>query len=185
MKKTINISPSEYLAFERASDIRHEYLFDTTIEMAGATLEHNRITKNLFLLLGIALDAFPFEILPSDMRVYNPLKNSYFYPDIVVCDGDAITIENDNLINPLLIIEVSSPSTAVFDKTDKFINYRSIETLKEYVLIATDKPLVEIYHKDDNGVWSIETIFGLEKTALFQSINQQINLKDIYKKVLS
>ncbi|AXE20336.1 hypothetical protein DR864_22615 [Runella rosea] len=178
-----SFTAEEYLAFERASQHRHEFIYNTLIEMAGATLEHNRIVKNLFLLVGNYLRSSKSEVLGSDMRVFNPQNGSYFYPDIVISDGEAKTIENDNLINPILVIEVASPSTAVFDKTDKFIAYRSIETLKEYVLISTELPQMEVFRKNDKGEWSVETVHGLDKTAQFQSVDISVLLKDVFEKV--
>ncbi len=97
----------EYLAFERASQHRHEFIYNTLIERAGATKIHNYITTALFGLLYNLLRGTDFEVLGSDMRVFNPQNGSYFYPDIVISDGEAKTIENDNLINPILVIEVA------------------------------------------------------------------------------
>ena len=180
---SIPLSSAEYLALERASTTRHEYLFNTLIEMAGATLEHNRIVKNLFLLVGNYLRSSKFEILGSDMRVFNPQNGSYFYPDIVVSDGEAQTLENDNLTNPILVIEVASPSTAVFDKADKFIAYRTIETLKEYVVVSTELPQLEVFRKNDAGEWTVETIHGLDKIAAFHSVACSVALKEVFEKV--
>ena len=178
-----SFTSEEYLAFERASQHRHEFIYNTLIEMAGATKIHNYITTALVGLLWNLLRGTDFEVLGSDMRVFNPQNGSYFYPDIVISDGEAKTIENDNLINPILVIEVASPSTAVFDKTDKFIAYRSIETLKEYVLVSTELPQMEVFRKNDKGEWSVETVHGLDKTALLQSVGVSVLLKDVFEKV--
>jgi len=178
-----SFTSEEYLAFERASQHRHEFIYNTLIEMAGAAKIHNYITTALVGLLWNLLRGTDFEVLGSDMRVFNPQNGSYFYPDIVISDGEAKTIENDNLINPILVIEVASPSTAVFDKTDKFIAYRSIETLKEYVLVSTELPQMEVFRKNDKGEWSVETVHGLDKTALFQSVGASVFLKDVFEKV--
>jgi len=178
-----SFTSEQYLAFERASQHRHEFIYTTLIERAGATKIHNYITTTLFGLLWNILRGIDFEVLGSDMRVFNPQNGSYFYPDIVISDGEAKTVENDNLTNPVLVIEVASPSTAVFDKTDKFIAYRSIETLKEYVLVSTELPQMEVFRKNDKGEWSVETVHGLDKTALFQSVGASVFLKDVFEKV--
>lgn len=178
-----SFTSEQYLAFERASQHRHEFIYNTLIERAGATKIHNYITTALVGLLWNLLRGTDFEVLGSEMRVFNPQNGSYFYPDIVISDGEAQTIENDNLINPVLVIEVASPSTAVFDKTDKFIAYRSIQTLKEYVLVSTELPQMEVFRKNDKGEWSVETVHGLDKTALFQSVGVSVLLKDVFEKV--
>lgn len=71
----------------------------------------------------------------------------------------------------------------MFDKTDKFIAYRSIETLKEYVLVSTQLPQMEVFRKNDKGEWSVETVHGLDKTAQFQSVDVSVLLKDVFEKV--
>ena len=180
---SIPLSSAEYLALERASTTRHEYLFNTLIEMAGATKNHNYITSSLFGLLWSLLRKTKFEVFGSDMRVFNPQNGSYFYPDIVVRDGEAQTLENDNLTNPILVIEVTSPSTAVFDKADKFIAYRTIETLKEYVVVSTELPQIEVFRKNDAGEWTIETIHGLDKEVIFHSVACSVALKEVFEKV--
>lgn len=174
-------SPEAYLAFERASETKHEFIFQTIIPMAGASLLHNRIVSNIFLLIGYFVRGAKFAILPSDMRVYNPVNESYFYPDIVVTDGKPRTIDKDLLTNPLLVVEVASPSTAVFDKTDKFIAYRSIETLREYILVSTDAPEIEVFWKNEKGEWSVETVYGIEKLLKLHSIDFTLSLQEVFK----
>ena len=180
-----NISDTEYLLFERASKTKHEYLYQTMIQMAGATKKHNQISINLAALLWVFLRKSPLNVYQSDMRVFNPTNFSYMYPDVVVSDGEAQVSDEykDNLLNPLIIIEVLSPSTAVHDKTDKFIACRSIASLKEYVLVWPDIHLAEVYRKDSADHWSLETVNT--DTALFQlsSIDFSCPLLDLYEKV--
>jgi Uma2 family endonuclease len=181
--KQNTISPHNYLVLERKSDLKHEYCYNTIIEMAGASKIHNYITIHFLKFLLNYLSDSQNEIFGSDMRVYNPLNESYFYPDIVVTKGESETIENDNLINPLLIVEVISPSTAVFDKTDKFIAYRSIKTLQEYVLVYTELPQIEIFRKTASDEWINEIIHGVDKNIYLKSLDCTISLQDIFKKV--
>lgn len=173
----------EYLAFERVSTEKHEFIYNTIIPMAGAKRTHNIISATLLALIWKHLQNSQNETYPSDMRVMNTANNSYFYPDVTVSDGAAKMMENDILTNPQLIIEVLSDSTAVFDKTDKFIAYRTIPSLKEYVLVSTEIPQIEIFHKKQDETWSVETIYGLENTAYFQSIDLKIALKEVYQRV--
>ena len=180
-----NISGTEYLLLERASKSKHEYLYQTMIQMAGATQQHNIISGNLFALIWMFLRRSNYIVFQNDMRVFNPTNFSYMYPDVVVSDGEAQVSDEykDNLLNPLIIIEVLSPSTAVHDKTDKFIACRSIASLKEYVLVWPDIHLAEVYRKDSANHWSLETINT--DTALFSlsSIDFSCPLLDLYEKV--
>jgi len=182
------ISAEEYLAFERGSDEKHEFIFNFVVPKTASNRRHSVTSVNLLALIGNHLLNSENETYPSDMRVLNTANSSYFYPDVSVSDGVAKMIDNDILTNPQLIIEVLSDSTAVFDKrnaarTDKFIAYRTIPSLKEYILVSTELPQIEIFHKKTDDSWSVETIHGLENSAYFQSIDLKIALKDVYQRV--
>jgi Uma2 family endonuclease len=183
MIKTKTISVKEYLAFERESVEKHEFIFNTIIPMAGAKREHNLVAMNLARIIATHLLNSIHETYPSDMRVLNESNDSYFYPDISVSDGKPEILEDDILTNPRLVVEVASKSTQVFDKTDKFIAYRSLPSLKEYVLVSTKNPEIEIFRKEEDGNWTVETVFGLENKVNFDSIQLEIPLKDIYQRV--
>ena len=178
-------SIEEYLSFERASLTKNEYLFEAIIPMAGATIEHNIISGNLFALIWLFLKNQKSLniVFQSDMRTFNPSNNSFMYPDVVVSDGKPVLREDgkmDNLINPILIIEVLSKSTAVYDKTDKFIACKSIPSLKEYVLVSTDTPEIEIYRKENDTHWELVKQLDLTKLVQFKSINLEFALSEIY-----
>ncbi len=118
---------------------KYEYHNGELVLMGGASKEHNRISLNLSGLLWQALLEKPYEVFHSDMRTFAPDANSYFYPDLVVCRGEAQFKDDafDNLINPALVIEILSPSTKAKDRDFKFEAYRSIATLNEYLLICS------------------------------------------------
>ncbi|NJN33031.1 MAG: Uma2 family endonuclease [Saprospiraceae bacterium] len=185
LSKTI-MTEAEYLALERASEVKHEFINQTLLPMAGASRLHNFIAGHIFLLSFNFLKKTPFETYQNDMRLRNPLTGSYFYPDVMVSDGKGQLVDDgylDTLTNPILIIEVMSPTTAIFDKTDKFIACRSISTLKEYVLVATDKVLVEIYRKNDDETWHLYLETDMNASIELTSINIKIPLQEIYERV--
>ena len=107
------------------------------------------------------------------------------YPDVVVSDGKPIFREDgklDNLMNPILIVEVLSTTTAVYDKSDKFIACKSISSLQEYVLILTDTPEIEIYRREENDHWLLLKERNAESKVHFKSINFEFVLGEIYEK---
>lgn len=147
-----------YLAFERRSLTKNEFLFQSIMPIAGASFEHNIISGDLFAFIWNHLRSQKSNkfIFQNDMRTYNPINQSFMYPDIVVSDGKPIFREDeklDNLMNPVIIVEVLSPTTAVYDKSDKFIACKNIPSLQEYVLISTDIPEIEIYRRVSADHW--------------------------------
>lgn len=183
---TKTMTAAEYLAFERASETKHEFINQTLIPMAGASRKHNFIALNIASLIWHFVRNTILEAYQTDMRLLNPLTGNYFYPDVMVSGGEGKLVEDgffDTLTNPRLIVEVLSPSTAIFDKTDKFIACRSIETLKEYVLVSTDKVMVEIYRRNADNTWYSIVETDLNASVHFESIGHDMPLKEIYARV--
>lgn len=149
------ITPAEYLAWEAEQPTRHEYINGETYAMTGGTLPHNDVAVNLTSALRTALRGTGCKVRMADAKVKISEKGPYFYPDIVVsCDDrDRRAIEAINY--PNLIIEVLSPSTAGFDRGDKFKFYRRITTLQEYVLIDAESVAVDCYRKSSTGKWEL------------------------------
>jgi Uma2 family endonuclease len=181
------MTPEAYLQAERRGS-REEYgKFEfhdgKLIEMGGATKEHNRISLNLSGLFWQGLMNKPFEAFHSDMRTFAPQANSYFYPDLVVCQGEAKfkDQEFDNLTNPSLIIEILSSSTASIDRGAKFAAYRSIDTLNEYLLIASQSMQVEHYQKQQQHEWKIVIYEKPEDTLTLLGGEMTLSLRDIYR----
>src|SRR5258708_7680372 len=123
-----------YLAFERESDLRHEYLNREIFALAGASLRHNLIAANTLASLHSQLRKRECTVYPSDMRLKVSRTGLYTYPDLsVVCGTPQLEDDHqDTLLNPTLIIEVLSPSTESYDRGKKFQHYRTVETLPNY-----------------------------------------------------
>jgi Uma2 family endonuclease len=175
------MTEEEYLAFERASDIRHEYRDGYVYAMAGATREHNLITGNVFGELRAQLRGKPCETYSVDMRVRIPRTGGYNYPDVVVVCGKPMLADGhrDILLNPLVVVEVLSPSTEAHDRSDKFRDYRSIESFAEYLLIAQDRRSADHFVKQ-SGIW---TILEVEEEIKFVHIPCTLRFPDIYERV--
>jgi Uma2 family endonuclease len=136
------LTPEEYLAIERDSAEKHEYVAGEVVAMAGASRRHNLIQTDTGTSLNVQLRDRPCEVYPSDMRVKVSTLGIYTYPDITVVCGepDLEDAEQDTLLNPTVIIEVLSPATERYDRGLKFHRYQLIPSLRDYLLIAQDRP---------------------------------------------
>jgi Uma2 family endonuclease len=134
------LTEEEYLAFERASEIKHEYYNGRMYAMMGAKEPHNLITGNLLAALHPQLRQKPCCIYPNDMRVKIRKTGLHTYPDIVIVCGQPQFTDGtrDALVNPIVLIEVLSASTERYDRGMKFQHYRTVETLQDYLLVAQD-----------------------------------------------
>lgn len=177
------LTEAEYLAFERSSEFRHEFLGGHTYQMAGASREHNLIVSNLVRHLGNLLDGDDCEIYSSNMKVRIPLTNDYTYPDVVLACGEVEFLDEkkDVLLTPSVIIEVLSPSTEAYDRGEKFRFYRSIPYLNEYILVSQSRMQVDSFTKLNNRWVLIEP----SNVLALPWHGGEIPLSDIYHRVLS
>lgn len=176
---------AEYLAFERQSETKHEYYAGEIVAMAGASFEHNLIVGNTYASLHTQLRRRPCAVLPSDQRLRVSPIGPLTYPDImVVCGQPHFTDERpDTLTNPTVIVEVLSPSTEGDDRGRKAKHYRTIASLKEYVLIAQDEPRIEHYVRAENGWWRFTEATDLGASIQLDSIACTLALADVYERV--
>ena len=180
----VKMSPEAYLAFERGSDTRHEYVDGEIFAMSGATYEHSLLASNIVRALGNALVDRPCDVHGSDMKIRVVATNRFFYADVsVVCGppdfGDEV---RDSVLNPKVIVEILSDSTERYDRGEKFAHYRRIASLKEYVLVSQKEPLVEQFSRQDDGAWLYRALGPGERLGL-TSVECSIPLDRIYEKV--
>lgn len=182
---TTQISPEEYLELDRKSEARNEYLKGEVFATTGASLKHNLITVNIITELRQQLKQTDCKILASDMRVGVSDAQLYTYPDVLVFCGEPQLEDEqfDTLLNPCLIVEVLSKSTAAYDQEIKFGYYRTIESLTEYLLIAQDKHHVTQYVKQPDGRWLLADIRGLESRVELASVPCTLALSEVYDRV--
>jgi Uma2 family endonuclease len=147
------MTPDEYLIWEAEQPIKHEYIDGEVYAMAGGTLPHNDIALNLYSGLRGHLRSLGCRGNVADAKVRISEKGPYFYPDLVVSCDQRDRTATDAIYYPTLIVEVLSPSTAGYDRGDKFKFYRRFSTLQEYVLIDAEKVGVDCYRKDSLGKW--------------------------------
>lgn len=180
------ISEEDYLTMEEVSPVRHEYFDGEIFQMAGASDEHNTIAMNIAAELHQQLKKRPCKVYQNDMRLYVEKEGIYTYPDVmVVCGKPEIKkYKNlDNMLNPVLIAEVLSPSTADYDKGAKFEQYRTIESFKEYLLVSQDAKQITRYTKQTNGSWILMDFIGDKTEIELSSIECSLTMEDIYDKV--
>jgi Uma2 family endonuclease len=182
----LKMTPEEYLAFERASDTKHEYVDGEIFAMSGGTYEHSLLGANVVGELRSALLDRPCRVHGSDMRIKSAGKPKYHYPDTSVVCGKPIFEDEarDVLLNPKVIVEVLSDSTERYDRGDKFASYRTISTLEEYVLVSQTEVLVEHYHRGTDGTW-IYRALGPGERLVLPSLGCEIPVDRIYLKVFS
>ena len=192
------LTPEEYIAFERkflpdAEIIRHEYINGELIAMSGASRAHNLITINISTALHSRLRGSECETYANEMRVSTSTTTSYFYPDVVVvCEEPRFEDDVfDTLLNPILFVEVLSPSTEVYDRREKFAHYRQLLSLQEYVLVTQNKVLVEHYRRQEKQEaasvtgkdWIFTDFQELEDILPLTSIQCELPLQEIYERV--
>jgi Uma2 family endonuclease len=179
-----HLSPEEYLAIERQAEYKSEYLNGVMYAMAGGTERHNLIAANVIMSVGIQLRNRPCRVYPSDLKVRIPNSTRFFYPDVSVVCGETKFADDktDVILNPVLIVEVLSDSTAAYDRGKKFLSYQQIESLREYLLIAQDEFLVEHFVRQDNDSWLYTKANALEETVALPSIECELALRDVYDK---
>lgn len=147
------VSPEEYLALERDSEFRSEYLDGVAYAMTGAGIWHIQIVGNITAELNTQLRRRPCRVLPTGMKVRTHDSRKFFYPDVtVVCGAPQFHDERtDIILNPVLVIEVLSKSTEASDRGGKFQAYQQLGSLHEYLLVAQDKPAVEQFVRAPGG----------------------------------
>jgi Uma2 family endonuclease len=186
------ITPEQYLEIERKAEYRSEYyqgemfpMGGEVLAMAGASIAHNRVVGNLFATLHQQLRSRPCSVFSTDTRVFVAATGLYTYPDVVAVCGELQVLDarKDTLLNPSVLAEVHSPSTEAYDRGRKFEQYQSIESFKEYLLIASDRMHVDRYTRQVDGLWLLASASLPCDSLELPSIGCRITLADLYEKV--
>ncbi|MBW3538816.1 MAG: Uma2 family endonuclease [Planctomycetes bacterium] len=182
---TKRLSPAEYLALERAAEIKSEYYDGEMFAMAGAGRRHNLIKVNIGRETSLTFKGRPCEIYTSDMRVKVDRTGLYTYPDVVIVCGEPEfeDAEVDTLLNPTVLCEVLSKTSEAYDRGRKFAHYRRLPSLKSYVLISQDRPRVEVFSRQADDRWLLTEYDGLEAVAAIPEIDCLLPLAEIYDRV--
>lgn len=179
------ISPEDYLSTERAALEKHEYYQGEIFAMSGTSLSHNKIFINIIGALTAKLKGKSCQPYGSDLRIHIPKNTLYTYPDIsIFCNEPNLTDDQfDTATNPSVIIELLSKSTRNYDMGKKFFLYRDIDSLKEYILVDTEKIYVEKHIRNADNSWTLTDYRSLEDDFYISTIDEQFLLKDIYERV--
>lgn len=171
---------------ERAAEFRSEFYRGEMFAMAGTSWEHTLIKDNLARHAGNQLENGPCRVVTSDLRVKVSASGLYTYPDIaIVCEPPQFEDKvMDTLLNPSAIVEVLSDSTEKYDRGIKFGHYRQVPSIREYVLVAQDRPLVERYVRQADDTWVLTAYSEMTQIFEFATIKARIALADIYRRVL-
>lgn len=177
-------TPEEYITRERKARHKSEYLNGQIFAMSGVSRAHSLITGNIFNQLYNQLITSDCEVHSSDMRV-QPSPIAYFYPDVVVACNEPRFEDDvfDTLLNPVVIVEVLSPSTAAYDREEQFSHYKQLASLQDYILVSQHKFCVEHYCRQDQ-YWVHTEYRSPEDVLILTSIECKIPLRNIYMRVI-
>jgi Uma2 family endonuclease len=178
-----HITVEEYLAFDDASPVKNEYYAGQMYAMSGALRPHNVIAVNATIQLGQQLRGQPCELYSSDQRV-RTIDELFAYPDLsVACQPVFLEESEKTLVNPVLIVEVLSPSTEGYDRGGKFEAYQTIASLKEYLLIASNHMRADLFSLQADGRWILSSASKPEQTIELSSCGCTLKMADLYEKL--
>jgi Uma2 family endonuclease len=179
------MSEQEYLRFEEAAKTKHEYRHGRIFDMAGGTADHAAIAMNTGAAITNRLGDKPCRVYGSDLRVRINESGHYCYPDLTIACGPldfAWPDRRTTIVNPQLVIEVTSSSTEAYDRGDKFNDYRRLPSLTEYVLVSQERRQVETFHRQDDGTWVIGPTFTQpDQVVALRVLGIELPLREIYR----
>jgi Uma2 family endonuclease len=186
-KRSTNfLNIEKYLVNEEKSKEKHEYINGKIRKMPGSTFQHNQITVQIAaaILNQLEIKNKPFKVLSSDQKVYIPNLNQILYPDALVVYEKPEFWNNrkDILLNPILIVEVLSPTTENYDRHDKFMSYKNIPSFKEYVMVRQEKVEVETWYREEPHLWR-ESVYNEGDEVKLSSIGVSIEIDKIYRNI--
>ncbi len=179
------LTAQDYLVWERQQETRHEYLEGQVFAMTGASRAHNMLCANILASLHGQLRGKPCEIYVNDMRVKVSETGMYTYPDLVAACGEPRFEDQavDTLLNPVLIIEVLSDSTERYDRGAKFTHYRSVVSLKEYLLVSQHESRVEHYVRQPGNHWLLTEYQEMQDRIDLNSLDSYLSLAEVYERI--
>lgn len=190
MLQSITLTPNQYLELEEQSDQRHEYRNGERVAMSGGTTNHNRLIVALCTYLNLALMDQDAEVFSGDVKVWIPAYQLFTYPDLMMVQGEPQYYQDrpdherqDTIENPSVVVEVLSKSTRQYDQSDKFDAYRTLDSLREYILIDQYSFWVKQFTKNSQGQWLLTEFIGEDAVLKLQTIDFELAFTDLYKRV--
>ena len=175
----------EYFELEEKATYKSEFHNGKIVAMSGGSISHNKLGGKIYFLFCRELkpDDSDYEILIATKKyTFLPIITAFILTPFVI-KGKAEVYKKQAILNPILIVEVSSNSTANYDRRGKFRKYKTRPSFKEYVLVEQDTPIVDVLYKNDNGIWELKTYIGLDEVIALQSVNCQLKMAEIYKNI--
>jgi Uma2 family endonuclease len=178
-----HFTPEEYLEIEESSTIKHEYIQGHIYAMVGASKAHVILTGNLVTLLNNHLRGTGCIVYSTDMKIRIEAANTFYYPDVAVTCDERDRTSSENFIRyPRLIIEVLSRKTEAFDRGDKFADYKTLETLEEYILVNQYQMSLERFQRNAEGFW-VPFAYRESDDVSFASVNFHNAIAELYENV--
>jgi Uma2 family endonuclease len=178
----------EYLRREEKAVEKHEFYQGKIIKMPGGTDIHSEIAGNMIATIKVAVRPLPrkFKVYTSDLKIRIESLDSGVYPDaLVICEKPEYWQDrHDVIVNPLVIIEVLSPSTQTYDRMGKFDLYKELPSFQEYVLVSTNNFSVETRFREEPDLWRIKTETNIENVVNLRSLGVSISMADIYENIV-
>ena len=177
------VSPEDYLRMEAQSPVRHEYVAGGIYAMTGASLRHNIIALNLASALRAHLKASPCRVFMEGVKLHVARDNAYYYPDVIVsCDPRLQSITGDSMAidQPTVLVEVLSASTEGIDRREKFVAYRKLASLKEYLLIEQERMVIELFRRQGDVGWE-HCVFSAGDELSLVSLEFHCPLGEVYE----
>jgi Uma2 family endonuclease len=177
------VTPEEYLADDREAEFRSEYIDGQVFAMSGGSRNHSFLIAGISRELGILLADRPCNVSVTELRLQIAPEGAYLYPDVmVVCEDDQTGVR-DMITNPVLVVEVLSPTTERWDRVRKFGQYRRLKTLREYLLVSQDEMRIEWYTRRDDGEWVYREASGPDGICRLEQLGVEIPLAAVYRKI--
>lgn len=173
----------DYVRLEEYSNTKHEFLDGEILAMSGGPLEPSRVAASLILQLGNQLAGRDCTVYTSDARVRVVTGGLITYPDVSVCCGEPTTDTEDRLamVNPIVLVEITSPSSERYDRGTKFERYKLLPSLREYVVVSHREPAIDVYRRLDDGAWSPAEVAGPGERARLASIDCALDVDALYR----
>jgi len=178
-------SIDDYLLMEDESEEKHEYCQGEVFAMVDGSISHNQIVRNALSAIDGFLRDKNCQIFPSDLKIHNEANNLFTYPDLSIVCGELKrwNKRNDTITNPVVVIEVLSKKTKNYDRGEKFRLYRSLPTLKEYILVSSQEISIERYIKQETSFWNFRETTNPEDLFQIESINFSCTVNELYRNV--
>lgn len=183
--KKEKISIEDYLKMEIQAVVKHEYFEEEIFALSGSKVRHNSIAANLLVAKANRLKGKKCKPFRSDQRIHIPSNTLFTYPGISIICGEIITLINDdyNGMNPTVIMEMLSKSTKNYDRGGKFILYRDIPTLQQYIMVDSETIHIEAFRWNENDHWELEEYISPADNLIIKAIGERIALTEIYNGV--